>query len=1421
MPKQPHNIQTHLPEVLDGNQVKDVLDRVAADEIFMSDANGNILYANDSACKALGYSIDELTSMNITDLNPALTQDSVREAFHNARNQGKQLIESRHTRKDGSSFPVEISYNILNVGGRDVSCSVVRNISERKQIELQTQQLRSAVDLATDAVYIFDKDANIVYANTSAEKQLGYTLEELYTMTIVDIDPSLSLNNERYQRMRRRWEDAVLGQQVIFDTTHKRKDGSVFPVEVSHCAVRLGDVDLGLSFVRDITERKETMRKMEELQFAIDNAFDAIYISDEEGRLTYVNDSACRMLDYDKDELLKMTLFDINPGLQQEQFQQLMNQVDGDGNVPTFETRHRKKDGSYITVEISSRITRLDGNISSCSFVRDVTERKQAQRKTEELQFAIDNAVDAVYLCDRDGNFYYVNESASQTLGYSREDLTHMTVFDVDPSLNLEEFQNLWDTVWRRHSATTFETVNRRQDGTEIPIEITTRITAFEGIEYACTFARDISERKAASRLMEEFRFAIDNANDPVYLYNRAGQITYANISACETTGYTYEELTGMSVWDLDADVTPELWEEIYPAVKEGKVKTMESRNRRKDGSIIPVEVTATNVTYGEYEFGCSFNHDISERKESERQMLFTQFAIDSAGDAIVFTNLDGDILYANQAACMTLGYTHDEILRIKIMDIDPSVPNIRRELGYWEDRADGSSRIFESVHHRKDGTTFPVEIQARILEYEGEFFSCSVARNITERKKAERQMLFTQFAIDGAGDSIVFSNAEGDIIYANLTACETLGYTQEELLKLKIKDIDPSVDEVRDEVDYWESHADGTSHTLESIHYRKDGSTFPVEIQARLIEFDSELFSCAVIRDISERVQAQKALRESEERFRVIADTSPVAMIISRTRDNAIIYANRQVQILFDRHAADVIGKTLPDLFDSADAREELLHLLKHDQQLLGHEVMLRKKDGSEICLSLSTRPITLQGEEVICSAMMDVTEAYELAQQLSYQASYDPLTGLVNRREFQSHLHRVIISAQQRQTDNALCFLDLDQFKVVNDTCGHIAGDELLRQLAQILKNNIRKQDTLARLGGDEFAILLENCNLQQAERVANSIRLAIQDFRFHWEDNTFSIGVSIGLVPVDSNSETTTDLLRRADTACYTAKDRGRNRIHVYHPDDEELAKRHGEMQWVSRINDALTENRLQLWSQRIVRLSEDPTEIGEHFEVLLRLQDREGNVISPDAFLPTAERYNIATRLDRWVITTIFNWYAQNPDKLETLSLCSINLSGQSLSDEELLKYITDYFESSTVKPGKFCFEITETAAIANLAHATDFIKRLKNLGLHFALDDFGSGLSSFAYLKTLPVDYLKIDGQFVKDVLEDPIDLAMVKSINDIGHVMGKKTIAEFVENSEIRTLMQEIGIDYAQGYGVAEPRVLIGTAAAKNIYKNA
>lgn len=427
------------------------------------------------------------------------------------------------------------------------------------------------------------------------------------------------------------------------------------------------------------------------------------------------------------------------------------------------------------------------------------------------------------------------------------------------------------------------------------------------------------------------------------------------------------------------------------------------------------------------------------------------------------------------------------------------------------------------------------------------------------------------------------------------------------------------------------------------------------------------------------------------------------------------------------------------------------------------------------------------------------------EATSRLSYQASHDALTGLPNRREFEVRMERALKGARDLNEVHTLCYLDLDQFKIVNDTSGHVAGDELLRQLATLLQARLRDRDTLARLGGDEFGVLLQNCSLQQAQPIAELLRQLVKDFRFVWHDKSFAIGVSIGLVPITAESDGLSSLLSYADAACYAAKDRGRNRVHVYQAEDADLVRRQGEMQWVTLITRALEENRLRLFVQPILPLHPH-TEADTHYEMLLRMLDDDGELVLPMAFIPAAERYSLMPSIDRWVIGAVFTAFpALFPHALDGKSICTINLSGHSLCDEKFLDFIERQFVINQIPYAAICFEITETAAITNLTEAIRFIHALKAKGCKFSLDDFGSGLSSFTYLKNLPVDYLKIDGAFVKDMEIDPMDRAMVESINHIGHVLGLKTIAEYVESEMILEHLKQIGVDYVQGNWLIEP----------------
>ncbi|MCK5829025.1 MAG: EAL domain-containing protein [Methylococcales bacterium] len=551
---------------------------------------------------------------------------------------------------------------------------------------------------------------------------------------------------------------------------------------------------------------------------------------------------------------------------------------------------------------------------------------------------------------------------------------------------------------------------------------------------------------------------------------------------------------------------------------------------------------------------------------------------------------------------------------------------------------------------------------------------------------------------------------------------------------------------------------------------------------------------------------QQHHALTAAKDHYQALYNDNPT-MVFNLSKNRSIISVNQYGAKQLGLTCEELQGRSIfnfihPD--DKQAAQDFFYSCISMPKKVHKHEIRKICKNGQIIWVRESARVIINENEQynflLVCE---DITETRLLSKKLAYQASHDSLTGLVNRNQFDKFLKLILEKAHNDQSEHVLCYLDLDQFKVVNDTSGHLAGDALLRQLGNVLRKQIRSGDVLARLGGDEFGIIMSHCSLNEAYQACEKLRNTIRGFQFAWEDRSFFIGVSIGLSSINNHSGNAVEILKEADSACYAAKENGRNRIHVFNPDDEELASRRGEMQWIEKIQHAIAKNQFILYGQRIVPTSD--TEEGLHFETLIRYQDKQGNIIPPGAFLPAAERYNLAPALDKWVINNLFNCLSNYKDDLQHLSLCSVNLSGLSLSDESMLDFINNAFNKYSIPPEKICFEITETAAISNLNYASKFITLLRAKGCSFSLDDFGCGLSSFAYLKNLPVDFLKIDGLFVKDIIEDPVDRAMVKSIDEVGHIMNKKTIAEFVENDQIFNQLKDLGVDYAQGYEIAKP----------------
>lgn len=564
------------------------------------------------------------------------------------------------------------------------------------------------------------------------------------------------------------------------------------------------------------------------------------------------------------------------------------------------------------------------------------------------------------------------------------------------------------------------------------------------------------------------------------------------------------------------------------------------------------------------------------------------------------------------------------------------------------------------------------------------------------------------------------------------------------------------------------------------------------------------------MVTDVTDRRAVESALHGERERALVTLASIGDA-VITTDADGVVTYLNPVAEALTGWTTHEAQGRGVDEVFELVSettgepVESPAVRCLREGHAVgLANHTALRDRHGRSVSIEDSSAPIRDANGTVLGAVLVfhDVSDAKAMTRALAHQASHDPLTGLANRTEFERDLNAALLDAATG-APSAVLYLDLDQFKVVNDSDGHIAGDALLCGLAGVLERQVRATDTVARLGGDEFGVILRSCGQDQAIALAKGLCESVLAERFTWEGRAHRVGVSIGLVVLDASSGTADDVLRLADAACYLAKEAGRGRVHVAHGGDERAIRRHGELAWVRRLHDVIEQRDLVLWAQPI--LPAHPTGEPPSLEILLRLMTEDGRLAAPGEFLPAAERYQLAGALDRVIVETALRWFAERPQVLERIATCSINLSGESVGDAETMRFIDGLFDELSLDGRHFCFEVTETAVITDLEDTSRYLQTLRARGCTVALDDFGVGLSSFSYLRTLPVDVLKIDGTFVRRVCLDPVDQVMVRSIDQVAHLLGKRTVAEYVEDDAIRAAVTAIGVDLLQGYGVGRP----------------
>ncbi len=984
----------------------------------------------------------------------------------------------------------------------------------------------------------------------------------------------------------------------------------------------------------------------------------------------------------------------------------------------------------------------------------------------------------------------------------------------------------------KAHGQFRAEAVLYRKDGSELTLDwqIVPLLETDGGVRYRLKIQRDTSgweDVVVGQRTADEMcRNLVKNHPDLICRFLPDTTLAFVNSAYARFFELDRRDLVGKRFLEFLADEDDDRVSRHLASVTPDKPAIQyEHKTESADGSVHwhLWNDLATFDDDGNVLFFQSVGTDITERKKAEDALRESEERIrtitDSLPSRIAYVDKEERYRFNNKTYETCFGVPRERIYGKHVKDLI-GARNYKKVKPHIINVLSGKTVRFEYRNAHQHKQTFEDIIYIPDFDLNGSVKGFYVLINdITDRKRVEielrRSKEFLDNVLDAIDDPVFVKDEDHRWVVLNKKACELIGGSRSDLIG-------------GNDYDYFsDGHASFSWDTDDEVlkHQRTIQYCEKIRLNGRIHTFSTKkgLFTDSATgsryvagtnRDITELAEAREALFKEKERAEVTLHSISDAVITTDAKGR-VEFLNPVAVALTGWTMEDAQGKPLPTICRLIDeqTREPMADLVAQcltTGETIGpadHSILIHR-GGREFAVEESAAPMRSRDGEVpgVVLVLHDVTDTRRMAKQMAHDAAHDPLTELVNRREFERRLDRAFGSAKQYGSRHALCYIDLDQFKIINDTAGHAAGDELLKQVRDLLTGKFRERDTLARLGGDEFALLLDNCALEEAIKISEVVIAAFREHRFEWKGRTFQVGASIGLVPVTAEAESPAEILAQADVACYTAKERGRNRVHVYQGEGSEPSRRHSEIHLAVNLRDALEQERFRLYYQPIVSLSSHPGP-SVRYEVLLRMLDTDGALRPPREFIPAAERYGLMPAIDRWVIRTAFRRYNQQFAHLPDAEI-SINLSGTSLSDDSLLGYVRKQFDTFSVPPANVCFEITETAAIQNLGHAVDFIAGVKKHGSRLALDDFGSGLSSFKYLKTLPADYLKIDGGFVRDMLDDPVDHAMVEAINEVGHIMGIKTIAEYVHTQAIMDRLTVIGVDCAQGYAIGEPTPL-------------
>ncbi len=1086
-----------------------------------------------------------------------------------------------------------------------------------------------------------------------------------------------------------------------------------------------------------------------------------------------------------------------------------------------------------------------------------------------QLQAILDHIKDVVITVDAGGSINLFNPTGEQIFGYSQSELIGRSISRLLPDLAsygavAAGLASMAGAGNAGHIIDAREMTARRKNGQDFPAELVASRVRIEREDIYVICLRDMSERRAVEQALRDsearYRTLVESAPEVIVVIDlKSNKCTDANENALRFFGIERVAVPELSMATLTA-LAPPIDRQLGHALTEprvfewnyvnaaGEATATEVRLMSLPGSTDLVRASITDISARKRaEIITAGERDVFERMAADAPLPEVLASIVTMAESVsteyvaAISKLSSD----SQSFGEVIGARLPQRLRAQEertpIDIRngssaaavylgrPVVVGDVSKSPYWQRRRELAAEVgfaaawavpitafggrvlgALTVYRNRAGTPPPRDLELLV-------HAARLAGIAVERRRAEEALRASEAKFRGLYESVLEGvyqcAANGQMLSVNPAFVKMLGYDKaEDIYAL------PGVSML-----YWspaertafERRLDTEKEILnaETRMRRRDGQQLVVQESARALRDEQGRVVAyeGTVADITSRKRAEQAVFAEKERAQVTLQSIGDAVI---TADSAglIEYLNPVAEQLSGWSNAEARGLPinrvlqLLDEVSRTEIENPLLRCLREDKvvNFAEHSVLVNRL-GQEIAIQDSAAPIRDRNGRTIGAVVVfrDVTQERRLKRALSYQASHDALTGLINRREFDNRLRTAVETAQQGEGPHALLYVDLDQFKVVNDTCGHSAGDRLLRDITALLRQHVRAADTIARLGGDEFGILVQHCSAEQAAQIAEGMRQAVRDYRFTWEQNTTSIGASIGVVEITQDSESVASLLSAADIACYAAKDAGRNRVHLY--SSGEVSGRHREMYWVGRVTRAVDENRLELFYQPIVSTRPEAPKSVPFYELLVRLHGDDGTLVLPGEFIPAAERYNVVSAIDRWVVHTAAQLLAEHSvDGGAPPFLLAVNVSGTSLSDRSFLEDVLAMVGEGNVAKG-LCFEITETAVITSLAQAMDFMRELKTRGCRFALDDFGSGLSSFHYLKTLPVDYLKIDGQFIGNIINDNVDRSMIEAICKVAKALGIATVAERVETADVYEKLSQLGVDYAQGFYIAHP----------------